>query len=73
MLKNVFKKMTVLQNKLKHHLFETPIEKHKLKTYRKEKRQADEEELRQFKFYLFVIYTLIFVIPIIFIVSIFFG
>lgn len=69
MLKNIFNKITAFQKSTKYYLFENQVEKHKLKIYREEKRQVDEEELKQFKFYLFFIYSLFFVIPIIFLFS----
>lgn len=69
MLKNIFNKITAFQKSTKYYLFENQVEKHKLKIHREEKRQVDKEELKQFKFYLFIIYSLIFVIPIIFLFS----
>lgn len=67
----MLQKISELQEKIKYHLFEKNIENQQLKMYRKEKRYLDKTEIQQFKFYLFMIYSLALVIPIIFLFSVF--
>jgi len=61
--------MSLYQQKLKYYLFEKIIKEYKSNVFKKENREVDQEEIKQFKFHLFIIYSVLLVIPILLIIS----
>lgn len=66
---DVVSKTIRLQNKIKRHLFEIKIKKKQKNFKRKYNREMDEEEVTSYKFSLFIFYSFILVVPLIFIFS----
>ena len=65
----MFKKISLYQEKLKYYLFEKIIIEYKSNILKKENREVDQEEIKQFKFHLFIIYSVLLVIPTLLIIS----
>lgn len=65
----MFKKISLYQQKLKYYLFEKIIIEYKSNILKKENREVNQEEIKQFKFHLFIIYSVLLVIPTLLIIS----
>lgn len=65
----MLKKISLYQQKLKYYLFEKIIIEYKSNVFKKENREVDQEEIKQFKFHLFIIYSVLLVIPTLLIIS----
>lgn len=66
---DIISKTIRLQDKIKHHLFEKKIKKKEKNFKRKYEREMDEEEITSYKFSLFMVYSFILVVPLIFMFS----
>jgi len=65
----MLKKISLYQKKLKYYLFEKIIKEYKSNVLKKENREVNQEEIKQFKFHLFIIYSVLLVIPTLLIIS----
>lgn len=70
-MNNFLKKSVRLQEKAKKYMFEDKINKKEKLFKRKYDRQMDDEEIKSYTFYLFTTYSLIIMIPLIFLISLF--
>lgn len=68
-MNKIIKKTTDIQDKIKRYFFEDKVKEREKIFERKYQRKMDDDEIKSYKFKLFTIYTLIIIIPLLFLIS----